>query len=655
MKPEHKRTIFSIVYWIVGLLLLIYLPKILVRLHMQDITYGSFKRLLHEGRLLQVRISEHEIRGVYYAGPAEKAEEVRKKFMAFVSPPLEQEQKERGTLKALMGDLEKGQPEYFKHLRLFRCVRVEDPDLAKELDAKGVDYFGEKPSFLSNVFWTVILPVLFWVGLWALLIRGMGGFGAGVMSFGKSRAKIVAEKKTGVTFDDVAGCEEAKEELQEVVRFLKEPKRYAKLGAKVPKGVLLVGPPGTGKTLLARAVAGEAGVPFFTISGSEFVEMFVGVGAARVRDLFTQAKSAAPCIIFIDEIDAIGKHRGGHPFAVNDEREQTLNQLLVEMDGFEPNQGVILIAATNRPETLDPALLRPGRFDRQIVVDAADANGREAILKVHARGKPLAKDVNLREIALRTPGFSGADLANVMNEAALLAARKGEKEITQADLEEAVEKVIAGPERKSRRLSEKERRVVAYHEGGHALLSHLCEHAEPVAKISIIPRGRAALGYTLQLPEEERFLITKSEILDKICVSLGGRAAEEIVFGEISSGAQNDLEKATEMARSMVCRFGMSEKVGPVALSRPQSPFLGTDSQPREIVGTTMASVVDEEVKKICQEQYERAKEMLLKNRLALDALAEALLEREVLSREEFQEIIARRTVSNDERKEVPK
>ncbi len=401
-----------------------------------------------------------------------------------------------------------------------------------------------------------------------------------------------------------------------------------------------MGPPGTGKTLLARAIAGEARVPFFSIAGSEFVEMFVGVGAARVRDLFTQAKEKAPCIVFIDEIDAIGKIRGAHPIGGEDEREQTLNQLLVELDGFEPNQGVIIIAATNRPEVLDPALLRPGRFDRQILVDAADLKGREAILKVHARNKPLAPNVDLGTIAARTPGFSGADLANVMNEAALLAARRGAKEITQKDLEEAVEKVVAGPERKSRRLNEEERKRVAYHEAGHALVGHFCEHGEPVAKISIIPRGKAALGYTLQLPEEERFLMTKSEILDKICAMLGGRAAEEVIFGEISSGSQNDLEKATDMARSMVCRLGMSDSLGPVAIVKETSMFLKEALPRRPEVSEEWMAKVDEEVKKLLENEYKRAKDILTTHKTTLEKIAEVLIEKEVLNREEFEQIV---------------
>jgi cell division protease FtsH len=424
---------------------------------------------------------------------------------------------------------------------LFRTVRVEDPKLVDELQAAGVTFQGERPGIMSQLLVSWLVPIGIMVLLWSFIGRRLGSAGESILSFGKSKARLVAEKETGITFRDVAGCEEAKYELQEVVDFLKHPARYKSIGANIPKGVLLIGPPGTGKTLLAKAVAGEAHVPFFSLSGSDFVEMFVGVGAARVRDLFQQAKAKAPCIVFIDELDAIGRQRGVHVGAVNDEREQTLNQLLVELDGFAANAGVIVLAATNRPDVLDRALLRPGRFDRQVVVDAPDIDGRLAILKVHVRGKPLAQDVDLRRIAQATPGFSGADLANATNEAALLAARRQGKEIQQKDLEDAVEKVIAGPERKSRRLREEERRRVAYHETGHALVAAYSTGADPVHKISIIPRGRAALGYTMQLPTDDQFLRTRSQLLDRIRGMLGGRAAEEVVFQEVTTGAENDL------------------------------------------------------------------------------------------------------------------
>ncbi|HEY0454972.1 MAG TPA: ATP-dependent zinc metalloprotease FtsH, partial [Verrucomicrobiae bacterium] len=456
---------------------------------------------------------------------------------------------------------------------VFITDRTEDPDLTKELEKAKVKFTGARPSFLSQFLFTWILPIAFFGFIWFMISRRMGRAGESILSFGKSKARLIADKETRVSFNDVAGCEEAKYELQEVVEFLKNPDRYKAIGAKIPKGVLLVGPPGTGKTLLARAVAGEAHVPFFSLSGSDFVEMFVGVGASRVRDLFQQAKAKAPCIIFIDELDAIGRQRGVHVGAVNDEREQTLNQLLVEMDGFEANAGVILLAATNRPDVLDRALLRPGRFDRQVVVDAPDLDGREAILKVHTRTVPLAEDVELRRVARATPGFSGADLANAVNEAALLAARRQARRITQRDLEEAVEKVVAGPERKSRRLTEEAKKRVACHEVGHALVAAHSKHSDPVHKISIIPRGRAALGYTMQLPAEEQFLMTQSELLDRIRGLLGGRAAEEQVFGDVTTGAENDLDRATAMARQMVCLFGMSSSIGLARVAQRQGPF----------------------------------------------------------------------------------
>ncbi|MDR3637144.1 MAG: ATP-dependent zinc metalloprotease FtsH, partial [Isosphaeraceae bacterium] len=454
----------------------------------------------------------------------------------------------------------------------------------------------------------------------------------------------VAETETRVNFDEVAGCDEAKTELREVVDFLRRPEHYRALGAKIPKGVLLVGPPGTGKTLLARAVAGEAGVPFFLISGSDFVEMFVGVGAARVRDLFRQAKAQAPCIIFLDELDAIGRQRGVHVGAVNDEREQTLNQLLVEMDGFEANSGVIVLSATNRPDVLDQALLRPGRFDRQVVIDAPDLDGREAILKIHARNKPLASDVDLRRIAQATPGFSGADLANAMNEAALLAARRQAHVIGQGDLDEAVEKVVAGPERRSRRLQEDVKRRVAYHEVGHALAAVHSKSSDPVQKISIIPRGHAALGYTLQRPENDRYLMTRSELIDRITGMMGGRAAEELVFGEATTGAENDLERATAMARQMVCLYGMSPTVGLVHCGQKPAPFLTEPFEgpfQRDCSEET-ARAIDEEVKKILAEGWENAKGLLAAHRDELDRIAAELLRRETLDSETFLELIGR-------------
>jgi len=524
----------------------------------------------------------------------------------------------------------------------FRTIRVDDPTLISDLEKAGVDFSGVSPSFISQFLWAWILPIGLMVVLWIFLSRRMGKVGKSMMSFGSSRAKLVAEEDIRVTFDDVAGCEEAKYELREVVMFLKDPQRYQTLGAKVPKGILLVGPPGTGKTLLARVVAGEAKVPFFSISGSEFVEMFVGVGAARVRDLFEQAKAHAPCIVFIDELDAVGRQRGVSMGMVNDEREQTLNQLLVGLDGFEANAGVVVLAATNRPEVLDRALLRPGRFDRQVVVDSPDLEGRDAILKLHARGKPLAPEVNLRQIAQETPGFSGADLANVLNEAALLAARHDASQIGQKDLEDAVEKVVAGPERKSRRLSKEDKRRVAYHEVGHALVAAYSKHADQVRKISIVPRGHAALGYTLQLPEADQYLLSQAELVDKIKGLLGGRASEEIVFAEITTGAENDLEHATALARQMVCTYGMSESVGLAYVAQHANPYLaavGDGSLQRDCSEVT-ARKIDEEVKKILDEAYLDSKQILQQHRPQLDLVANELLQRETLDAQTFKSLL---------------
>ncbi len=523
----------------------------------------------------------------------------------------------------------------------FRTVRVEDPKLVDELIAAGVIFQGVRPSLTSQflILWMLPLGLLLLFGI--LVSRRISTAGQGMMSIGKSKAKLVADQDTGVTFADVAGCDEAKSELQEVIDFLQNPERYTKLGAKIPKGVLLLGPPGTGKTLLARAVAGEAEVPFFSLSGSDFVEMFVGVGAARVRDLFDEATKTAPCIVFIDELDAIGRQRGVHMGVVNDERETTLNQLLVEMDGFEANVGVILLAATNRPEILDRALLRAGRFDRQIVVDSPDIDGREAILKVHARNKPLANDVNLHTIAQGTPGLSGADLANIMNEAALLSARRASRTISQADIEAAVEKVVAGPERKSRRMQAEEKERVAYHETGHAIVAAYSTHVDPVHKISIIPRGRAALGYTLQLPTDDQFLMTKTELLERLRGLLGGCAAEDLKYGEISTGAENDLERATIMARQMVCMYGMSDKVGLVHCQRRESMFLPVDSTDGQVdCSESTATLIDEEVKQLLDTAYNEAKAILTEHRDQLERVATELLARETLDAKAFQDLL---------------
>jgi len=486
------------------------------------------------------------------------------------------------------------------------------------------------------------LPFLIMFGLIFFMMNQLQGGGSKVLQFGKSKARLANKGKDRVTFKDVAGVDEAVEELMEIEEFLEKPKKFKAMGAKIPKGVLLYGPPGTGKTLLARAVAGEAGVPFFSISGSEFVEMFVGVGASRVRDLFAQAKASQPSIIFMDEIDAVGRHRGAGLGGGHDEREQTLNQLLVEMDGFDIDNTVILIAATNRPDILDPALLRPGRFDRQIVVDRPDLLGREKILEIHAKGKPLAKNVNLKTIAKQTPGFTGADLANLFNEASLLAARYNKKKISRSEIEEAVERIIAGPEKKTRVISEDEKKVIAYHESGHALLSYALPHTDPIHKISIISRGRS-LGYVITLPEEDRYLKSKNELLDNVTQLLGGRVSEEMTFEDVTSGAQNDLERSTKIARRMVTEFGMSPKLGPITFKSGEDEiFLGKEIVSRPHYSDKTAAEIDEEVHKIIEDCYKKAKEILTENKSSLAKLADKLMGKETLSREEVTKILSK-------------
>ena len=538
--PQKKKnsfppkTHFSIWYFLIVFFLITLLQTYYLAPQVETIPYSKFKQLLADGQVSSLVIGPERITG------------------------------------KLKGKGEKGEQEFVTN-------RVEDPSLVKDLDEHKVNYTGLYESkFLGNII-SWILPLGIFFLIWRYAMKRMGP-GYGVMSFSKSKAKLFAESETKVTFADVAGIDEAKEELQEVVEFLKNPDKFRRLGGRIPKGVLLVGPPGTGKTLLAKAVAGEASVPFFSISGSEFVEMFVGVGAARVRDLFSQAASHAPCIIFIDELDALGKARGINVMGGHDEREQTLNQLLVEMDGFESNKGVIIMAATNRPEILDPALLRPGRFDRQVLVDRPDINGREAILKIHTRNILLGPDVDLRKIAGRTPGFVGADLANLANEAALLAARKNKDKVEAAEFDEAIDRVVGGLEKKKRVMSPKEKEIVAYHESGHAIVAECVQYADPVHKITIIPRGIAALGYTQQQPTEDRYLMTRSELLDRMAVLLGGRVAEELIFGEISTGAQNDLQRATDIARSMVAEYGMSERLGLVTYERERRPMFLPES-----------------------------------------------------------------------------
>ena len=496
----------------------------------------------------------------------------------------------------------------------------------------------KEPSFFVSML-PYIIEILLFVGIFMFMMNMMGGRDNKAMSFGKSRAKL-SDDKNKKTFADVAGADEEKAELEEIVDFLKSPAKYTEMGARVPKGILLYGPPGTGKTLLAKAVAGEAGVPFFSISGSDFVEMFVGVGASRVRDLFEQAKKNLPCIVFIDEIDAVGRHRGAGLGGGHDEREQTLNQLLVEMDGFATNSGIIIIAATNRPDILDPALLRPGRFDRQITISAPDATGREAILKVHARGKPIAEDVDFKTIAHGTGGFTGADLENLLNEAALSAVRNNSKVITMKDIEDSIVKVMVGPEKKKRKITEKENRLTAYHEGGHAILGHYLETQDSVHEISIIPRGGAG-GYTLSIPEEEKWYATKTEMTEDIISLLGGRAAEEIILGDISTGASNDIQRATNIAKNMVTKYGMSEKLGPISLgSQHEEVFLGRDYNDMKNMSDATASLIDTETRRIIDESYSKAKEMLLNHKDELEAVAQALLKYEKLDAKQFVSVI---------------
>ena len=524
----------------------------------------------------------------------------------------------------------------------FTTYRPTDASISEALIEKKVDV-SAKPEEEKFSWFSIFIswfPLILLVGVWIFFMRQMQSGGGKAMSFGKSRAKLLTESSVKVTFLDVAGIEEAKEELEEIIQFLKDPKKFTKLGGRIPKGVLLMGPPGTGKTLLARAIAGEAGVPFYSISGSDFVEMFVGVGASRVRDLFVQGKKNAPCIIFIDEIDAVGRHRGAGLGGGHDEREQTLNQLLVEMDGFESNEGVILIAATNRPDVLDPALLRPGRFDRQVIVPRPDVKGREMILKVHAKKVPLAADVDLELMARGTPGFSGADLSNAVNEAALLAARRNKDQVEMIDFDDAKDKVLMGVERRSMVISEEEKKSTAYHEAGHTLVAKLLPGTDPIHKVSIIPRGRA-LGVTMQLPIEDKHSYTKESLLDRIAVLMGGRAAEEIIFNTMTTGAGNDIERATEMARKMVCEWGMSEKLGPVSFGKKDEQiFLGREMAMHKNFSEATAIEIDTEIRRIVDENYARVKHLLTENVGLLHIISDALVEKENLSGAEIDALI---------------
>jgi cell division protease FtsH len=599
MEKQHKFSIWYILLGIWGVFIIH--NMIFSALSIKTIPYSEFLKLVKEGKVSEVAITQNQIQG------------------------------------SLLNDGSgSGKGE------LFRTVRV-DSDISQLLEKNNIKFKGEIESTFFRDLFSWIVPIFIFVGIWYFMMRRMAGKQPGFMSLGKNKAKIYMQDDLDVTFDDVAGVDESKQELVEVIDFLKEPQKFTKVGGKIPRGILLVGPPGTGKTMLAKAVAGESGVPFFSLSGSEFVEMFVGLGAARVRDLFEQAKQKAPCIIFIDELDALGKARGFGSMGGHDEREQTLNQLLVEMDGFDPQIGVILMAATNRPEILDPALLRPGRFDRQILVDRPDKNGREAILKVHLKNVQYEANLDVAKIAAMTPGMVGADLANLVNEAALLAVRRNKDIVTMSEFEEAIERVVAGLEKKNRLINPREREIVAYHEMGHALVALSLPGTDPVQKITIIPRGIAALGYTMQVPTEERFLMKKTELLNRIATLLGGRVAEEIIFGDISTGAHNDLAKATDIARSMVKEYGMSTKVGHVYFAREkQSRFLAAPGYegPVEYSEAT-AEMIDQEVREIIKQQYETAYNILDAKKSLLKKSAELLLEKETIEGDILKKLIA--------------
>ncbi|KPK29980.1 MAG: cell division protein FtsH [Nitrospira bacterium SG8_3] len=605
----EKKYKFSVWYVLIGIWIVLLIQNYLgSMLAIRTIPYSEFLKLLKENKVTEVAISANQIQGKLKAeGGAEGKEQ------------------------------------------LFKTVRV-DPEISKLLEQYGVNFKGQVEStFLRNLF-SWVFPIFLFIGIWYLLMKRMAGRQPGFMSLGKNKAKIYMQDELDVTFEDAAGVDEAKQELVEVIEFLKEPGRFTQLGGKMPRGILLVGPPGTGKTLLAKAVAGESGVPFFSLSGSEFVEMFVGLGAARVRDLFEQAKQKAPCIIFIDELDALGKARGFGTIGGHDEREQTLNQLLVEMDGFDPKVGVILMAATNRPEILDPALLRPGRFDRQILVDRPDKKGREDILRVHLKDITVDKNLDVEKLAGMTPGMVGADLANLVNEAALLAVRRNKKEVGMAEFEEAVERVVTGLEKKNRLINPREKETVAYHELGHAIVALSLPGTDPVQKISIIPRGIAALGYTMQVPTEDRYLMRKAELLSRIATLLGGRAAEEIIFGDVSTGAHNDLAKATDIATSMVKEYGMSSKVGQVYFAREKrAPFLNLGLEGAVEYSEATAEVIDNEVREIINEQYARALQILREKKDILDKGAKVLLEKEKMEGQELKALMDEVSGSTEE------
>ena len=655
MDNKHQFTLW---FWVAAIVLLFVAQAFLVGPHVETIPYSDFKTLLSAGKVRQATVNQDSIdavidlQGTKKLLPTAEYDEMKAKQGTEKGGDLLQtgSSQDTGTTSAASGlpgagatststggtVLPSTTPEVAAaQLHRIVTVRVDDPQLTSELQAAHVRFAG---AVQNTWLWTLLSWILPLVGLafvWNWMMRKGAGTGMGsMMSVGQSKAKVYVESKTGVRFADVAGIDEAKEELEEVVQFLRNPEHFRQLGGKIPKGVLIVGAPGTGKTLLAKAVAGEAGVPFLSMSGSEFVEMFVGVGAARVRDLFAQAQQRAPCIIFIDELDALGKARGITGVNGNDEREQTLNQLLVQMDGFDSQNGVIILAATNRPEILDPALLRPGRFDRHVAIDRPDVRGREAILKVHAKNVMLAADVNLAVVAAKTPGFAGADLANIVNEAALHAARTNKKAVEMKDFDEAIDRVVAGLEKRNRVMNPKEKETVAHHEAGHALVAESRPHADRVSKISIIPRGIGALGYTQQLPTEDRYLLKRSELLDRLDVLLGGRVAEELIYGDVSTGAQDDLQRATDMARHMIMQYGMSERLGQVTFDAPRPTYLAVPQAPQQVTySEETARLIDEEVSRLIKESHARVERTLAEQRDTLEALARLLLEQEVVDR----------------------
>ena len=612
---DPKQRTFSMWYTVVAMLVLLGIQAFLLMPHPESMSYSEFKALLRAGKVSELGLYRDTIEGTFSPTGLEGV--------------LSKEKIEEITRSG------KSAPD-------FVTTRVEDPGLVPELEAARVRFTGHVTNTWVATLLSWILPAVIFVGLWMLVMKRMNPQ-SGLMSVGKSRAKVYVENKTGVTFDDIAGIDEARAELMEIVDFLKNPDRYRRLGGKIPKGVLLVGAPGTGKTLLAKAVAGEAGVPFFSLTGSDFVEMFVGVGAARVRDLFAQAQTKAPSIVFIDELDAVGKARGVRPgFGGHDEHEQTLNQLLAELDGFDTQAGVIILAATNRPEILDPALLRPGRFDRQVVIDRPDLKGREKILRVHTRAVTLAPDLDLSLIAARTPGFVGADLANLVNEAALHAAREGKEAVDLTDFDQSLDRIVGGLERKSRIISPKEKEIVAHHEAGHALVAESRAHADKVSKISIIPRGVAALGYTQQQPTEDRYLMTRAELLDRLDVLLGGRVAEEIIFGDVSTGAHDDLQRASDLVRHMVTQYGMSDELGLGTFERPRSAlFLGGPGPGDREYSEDTARMIDAEMRRLLEAAHLRVQTTLKEKRNLLEVLAKVLIEKEVVDRDALTALLA--------------